>query len=544
MKRAGLILVLLLVVRCAAGQTFPTPGYVRQLIYPPPIAAQVKGPVELKDHIVEGKLRLTLADAIRLTLLNNTDVRLNELPVENARFEVERAYQPFAPVATSSFNANRATTPANSQLQGAPTLSSLSQQAVFVYTQMFQTGTSYDLNFSSGKLATNSIYATVNPSINSSATLTLTQPLLRNRGLFPNRAPIVIARRNLNVSRATFAGQVNDSLVGAIQQYLSVVQARENLEVLKKSLEQAQASYNRDKRALELGAIPPFDIYRSESQVAARRVQVIQAEYSLKQAEDGFRRVIGADLDPYIRALDLDLTEPVQPRGELLTLDIQQAYQQALERRPELEALRQQLANDDTSIRLAHNQLLPNLTLSTFYTTNGLGGNEFNINTTPPTLISTGGFPQSLTQMRSFDFPSYGLTVQLQLPIRNHAAQATLGEAMVSRRADLYHQRQETQQLWQEVKNAVHQLEQAKLSMAAAKVSRDLAQKTLEAEQRKYELGASQIFFVLDAQNQLAQAELSLVQAEIGYQLAVAGVEHAAGTLLENHKVKIEDVAP
>ena len=517
---------------------------MRQLIYPPPIAAQVKGPAELKDHVVEGKLRLTLADAIRLALLNNTDVRLNELPVENARLEVERAYQPFDPVATSSFNAGRATTPAYSLLQGAPTLSALSQQGIFDYIQTFQTGTSYDLNFSSAKLATNSIYETFNPSINSSATLTLTQPLLRNRGLFPNRAGIVIARRNLNVSHATFAGQVNDSLVGAIQQYLSVVQARENLDVLKKSLEQAQASYNRDKRALELGAIPPFDIYRSESQVAARRVQVIQAEYNLKQAEDAFRRVIGADLDPYIRALDLELTEPVQPSGELLTLDIQQAYQQALDRRPELEALRQQLANDDTSIRLAHNQLLPNLTLSTFYTTNGLGGNEFNITTTPPTVISTGGFSQSLTQLRSFDFPSYGFTVQLQLPIRNHAGQANLGEAMVSRRQDLYRQRQETQQLWQEVKNAVHQLEEAKLSMAAAKVSRDLAQKTLEAEQRKYELGASQIFFVLDAQNQLAQAELSLVQAEIGYQQAVAGVEHATGTLLENHKVKIEDVAP
>jgi outer membrane protein TolC len=544
MKRAGLIPVLFLIVRCAAGQTFPTPGYMRQLIYPSPIAAQVKGPAELKDHVVEGKLRLTLADAIRLTLLNNTDVRLNELPVENARLEVERAYNPFDPVETSSFNAGRATTPAYTELQGAPTLSALSQQGIFDYTQTFQTGTSYDLNFSSAKLATNSIYETFNPSINSSATLTLTQPLLRNRGLFPNRAPIVIARRNLNVSRATFAGQVNDSLVNAIQQYLSVVLARESLDVLKKSFEQAQASYNRDKRALELGAIPPFDIYRSESQVAARRVQVIQAEYSLKQAEDAFRRVIGADLDPYIRALDLELTEPVQPSGELLTLDIQQAYQQALDRRPELEALRQQLANDDTSIRLAHNQLLPNLTLSTFYTTNGLGGNEFNITTTPPTVISTGGFSQSLTQMRSFDFPSYGFTVQLQLPIRNHAGQANLGEAMVSRRQDLYRQRQETQQLWQEVKNAVHQLEEAKLSMAAAKVSRDLAQKTLEAEQRKYELGASQIFFVLDAQNQLAQAELSLVQAEIGYQLAVAGVEHATGTLLENHKVKIEEVAP
>ena len=545
MKQAGFMLMLLLAVRGAAGQTFPTPGYMRQLAYRPTIASQVKGPVELQDHVVEGKLRLTLADAIRLALLNNTDVRLNELPIENARLEVQRTYQPFDPVATSSFNADRATTPTYSQLSsGAPTLSALSQQATFDYNQTFQTGTNFDVNFSSLKYATNSIYETFNPSIFSSGALTLTQPLLRNRGFFPNRAPIVIARRNLNASRATFTAQVNDSLLLTIQQYLTVVQARESLVVLKKSVELAQASYDRDKRALELGAIPPFDIYRSESQVAARRVQVIQAEYSLKQAEDAFRRVIGADLDPYIRALDLDLTEPVEPRGELLTLDIQQAYQQALERRPELETLRLQLDNDDTSIRLAHNQLLPNLSLSAFYTTYGLGGNEYNIATTPPTLVGTGGFVDSLSQMKGFDFPSYGFTVQLQIPVRNRAAQANLGEAMVSRRRDLYQQRQQTEQLWQEVKNAVHQVEQAELSIAAAKVSRDLAQKTLEAEQRKYELGASQIFFVLDAQTQLAQAELSLVQAQIGYQQAVAGVEHATGTLLENHKVKIEDVAP
>jgi outer membrane protein TolC len=544
MKQAGFMLMLLLAVRGAAGQTFPTPGYMRQLAYRPSIASQVKGPVELQDHVVEGKLRLTLADAIRLALLNNTDVRLNELPIENGRLEVQRAYATFDPTSTLSFNAGRVTAPAYSQLQGAPTVSTLSQQAQFDYNQTFQTGTNYDVNFSSFKYATNSAFETLNPYIDSTGTVTLTQPLLRNRGLFPNRAPMVIARRNLNVSRATFTAQVNDSLLLTVQQYLTVLQARESLVVLKKSVEQAQASYDRDKRALELGAIPPFDIYRSESQVAARRVQVIQAEYSLKQAEDAFRRVIGADLDPYIRALDLDLTESLEPRGDLLSLDIQQAYQQALERRPELEALRRQIDNDETAIRLAHNHLLPDLSLSAFYTTNGISGNSYNIATTPPALISTGGLVDTLSQMKGFDFPSYGFTVQLRLPIRNRAAQADLGEAMVSRRRDLYLQRQEGQQLWQEVKNAVHQVEQAELSIAAAKVSRDLAQKTLEAEQRKYELGASQIFFVLDAQTQLAQAELSLVQAQIGYQQAVAGVEHATGTLLENHKVKIEDVAP
>jgi outer membrane protein TolC len=129
--------------------------------------------------------------------------------------------------------------------------------------------------------------------------------------------------------------------------------------------------------------LPPLDIYRSESQVAQRRVAAIQAEYALKQAEDQFRQVIGADLDPYIRALDLDLTENPEPQGQLFTMDIATALQQAFERRPELEALRQQLANDDTNIRLAHNGLLPDLELIGSYTSTGLGGNQLNALTLP-----------------------------------------------------------------------------------------------------------------------------------------------------------------
>jgi outer membrane protein len=541
MKNAGLVLFLLVLARGALGQTFPTPGYLRQMVSSPVPPAQVKGAQELATHVVEGRLRLTLGDAIRLTLLNNTEVRLNELQVENARNQIIRTYQPFDPVATSSFTASHDTTPTYTQLDGAPTLSSLAQTGSFSYTQMFQTGTSYELNFTGNKSASNSVFNTFNPTIFSSASLTLTQPLLRNRGLFPNRAQLVIARRNLNVTRETFESQLNDSLAQAIQQYWSVVQARKNLEVTRKSLEQAQASYDHDRRALELGALPPFDIYRSESQVAARRVLVIQAEYGLKQQEDEFRRLIGADLDPHIRALDLNLVENAEPAGELLALDVQQVYDEAIRQRPDLAALGDQLLNSDTNIRLAHNSLLPDLSLSAFYSANGLGGNQLDTSVTPPRVISTAGFLESLSQIRSFNFPSYGFTVQLRLPIRNRSAQADLGDALVSKRRNLYRQRQLTQALWQEAKNAVHDLDQAKLSMAAAKIARDLAEKTLEAEQRKYELGASQIFFVLDAQTQLAAAEVNLVQARVSYQRAVTEVDLAQGTLLQHHNVKVED---
>src|SRR5207247_10594068 len=128
--------------------------------------------------------------------------------------------------------------------------------------------------------------------------------------------------------------------------YRNGTRAREALVVQQKSLEEAQKSYDHDKKALGLGALPPLDIYRSESQVASRRVSVIQAEYTLKQAEDQFRQIVGADLDPAIRVLDLELIDQPEPIGDLPTTDIATALARALANRPEFEAARQQLAGD------------------------------------------------------------------------------------------------------------------------------------------------------------------------------------------------------
>jgi outer membrane protein TolC len=133
------------------------------------------------------------------------------------------------------------------------------------------------------------------------------------------------------------------------------------------------------------------------------------------------------------------------------------------------------------------------------------------------------------------------VSLSLRLPLRNHAAQADLGTAMLSKKSNLYQLRAKQQSVNQDVRNAVHQLEEAKLSIAAAGISRDLAKKTLAAEQRKYDLGAQTIFFVLDAQNVFEQAQQSYVQSLIGYQLAVAAFDRATGNLLERNKVLIED---
>jgi outer membrane protein TolC len=537
MQKKNLFVLLLLL---AAGSASPQilPGILSR---PGKAPAQVPGPSRLNEFVQDGKLRIGLEDAIALALLNNTDIRVDRAQYDISHFAVQRAHAPFDPQWVSSFAPTRSVSPTNSTLSGASTLSTLNQISTSGYTQEFFTGTTVGATFATTRTTTNSSFATVNPSFSSGLTFTLSQPLWRDRGLFPNRAPIVIAQLGVRQSRAGFEGQISDVIQRVIGQYWDAVQARETLAVLRKSLDLAQASYDRDKRALELGALPPLDIYRSESQVAQRKILVIQAEYSLKQVEIALRQTLGADLDDRVAALDMELTEKAETSGNLSLIDIREALSEALKNRPEIEVQNQQLAVDDINVKLANNSMKPKLDLAASYTSSGLGGVVFSSGANP-VVIATGGFANSLNQVGSFNFPTYGLTLQLTLPVRSSAAQADLSTAQVSKRRALYQMRSLEQSITAEVKNAIHDLEQAELVITAAQTSRDLSAKNLSAEERKYQLGAETIFFVLDAQNQLSQAELSLVQAKIAYQRAVAEVDHATGAILRKHNISISSV--
>lgn len=521
-------------------------------------AATVPGslppPSVLREHVLNGKLRLTLEDAIRLTLLNNTDVRLARTPVDQARYRIMGAYAPFDPVLAANGLNQRSLSQATNELQGVgvtslqgtstsslgnQALNQLNQQGTVSYTQTFETGTVFSTSFNGSKGDTNNDFYFINPYLTAGWILQVTQPLLKNRGFFPNMAPIRVAQRNAHASQDTFEAEVNTSIQQAINQYWNVVLARESLRVADASLKQAQATYDHDKRSLDLGALPPLDIYRSESEVAQRRVASIQAEYQLKQQEDAFRQVIGADLDPYVEALDLDLVEDPAPLEPLFSIDVSTAQGLAEQHRPEFAALREQLAADDISIRLSRNDLLPDVELQGIYNAQGVGGTQYNIFVTP-VVVTPGGFGDALSQLFHFSYPTYSVGLTFNFPLHNRAARAALGEARVAKTNDLYQMRRQEQTVRLDVLNAVHSLEQAKLSISAAKIARDLTEKTVESEQRKYELGTGTIFLVLEAQTELAQTEVSLVQAEVNYQVALAAVDHATGTLLERHHIQLQ----
>lgn len=539
-------LLLGFVPRAVRGQStpFPMPKWFKEVVLPPQLPSQIPNPEHVADYVVDGKIRLTLEQAIQLALANNTSVRIDDLTYQSSAFNVLSAHSPFDPSVNSSFSASRSTTPQPTALGGASVLTSLSQSFQSTYNQLFETGTSVSVGLSASRLNNNSSFDTFNPSLPASLTFSVSQPLLRNRGLFPNRAPILIAQRNLHESRANFQAQVSQIIENVVNQYWTVVLFRETLKVQQESVKQAQASYDHDKRSLELGGLGPYDIFASESQLASRKVSAIQAEYSFRQQEDALRVLIGADLDPKLMALDMDLTEAPEPVGDLQAMDVGQVIEKAHTKRPEYDLYRDSLAVDDMNIRLAHNQMQPSLGLSGFYEGTSLAGVQFDQTTTPPTVISITGLGYALAQAAEFTSPTYGFTLSLNLPVKNRAAEASLGTSEVNKRRDLYNQRSNEESIQLEARNAVNQLEVAKLSLSGAKIALDLTQKNLDGEQRKYELGSIQIFELLQVQIQLTAAQQALVSAEVAYQQALVAVDHATGELIEKHNVKIRDPKP
>lgn len=515
------------VVSQAQNAFFPSPNYFKQA-FAKPQQFTLQLPGTLRDLVQDGNLRLTVGDLARLVTARNTQVWLARLEVQGAEPAVMRAAAPFDARFIGSFNTSRASSPTSTALDAT---TQLNQNTQFNYQQLFTSGTSYQVGVSGVKTASNNSFVFLNPSIRAVLNVNLSQPLLRNRGFFVQRAPLVIARINRQVSRSRFEQIITEQLQAAENQYWDTVQARENLVVLRNSLALAEKSYERDKRALELGALPPLDIFRSQAEVANRRVQVTTAEYQLKQQEDALRRLIAADLDPAVRNLPVDLVDA--PGGSLATagMEMDAAVERALRRRPEIDILRRQQVIEDTNVRVAANSLRPDLRLGGNYASSGLGGN---------TGVLTGGLADALRQVMEFNSPTYGFSLTLNLPIRNRQAEADMATAEISQRRNLYQQRDMEQQIILDVRNAVNRLEQSKANIAGSKAARDLAAKNLEAEQRKYDLGATTIFFVLEAQQRASDAETQLLNATVAYQKAATSLYRSTGSLLDERNIVVD----
>jgi outer membrane protein len=330
--------------------------------------------------------------------------------------------------------------------------------------------------------------------------------------------------------------------------YWQAVQLRESLRVQESALDLADKFLKRSQRELELGAISKLDIYQPQLQFAQAQSNVSQAQYQLRQQEDVLRKQIGADLDPDIRKLPIVLTESVAAPVDTGRLDGEMLIEKALRMRPDLRSQMQDLDTDDLTIKQVSNLLKPDLSLTGVYTSQGIGGtafvrsNVFNgvANQSTVTQILPGGFGDSLDQLFGFGFPVYGFGVRLRLPIRNRQSAADMADALVNKRRDALQVRGMEQQVRLDVLTAVNSVESSKVSLDLAIKSRDFAQKSMDAENKKYELGTSTIFLVLQVQTALINAESNMVIQSINYKRNILNLLQTTGELLQERGVVVQ----
>jgi len=449
---------------------------------------------------------------------------------------------------------------ASSLFTGVPVLSQNTQTYDFSYTQGFQSGTNLLVGFNNVRQTTNVPFTTLSPVINPNFTFRLTQHLLQGFGFAANNRFIRIAKNNREITDVAFRLQVITTVDQIENMYWDLVFAYENVRVQQESLAFAQKTLSDTQKQVQIGSLAPIEVVRAQSTVAADQQSLIQAQNSLQLQQLLMKNALSRTLvDPRLADAEVIPTSTIQLSAQEEVIPTQDLVNDALGHRPELAEARINLASQEISNKAVRSALLPSLDLFAYYGGSGLAGaqNQANlcVNQTPaqrqfgcagpplnilPTAAPV-GYTTSLNQMVDSTAPDKGVGLTLNIPIRNRAGQATqIRSEMEYRQAQMRLQQIENQ-IRIEVRNAQFTLTQNRAAVAAAQAAVELGRTSLDAEQKKLNLGASTSTLVLQNQSALATAESTLVSAMSAYERSRIELDRATGLLLDHNGIIMDD---
>src|SRR5216683_1869503 len=468
----------------------------------------------------------------------------------------------FDPILTGTLQEDHFNQTSSSPFSGVPILAQNTGTVNFAYTQGFQWGTNLSVGFNNTRSTTNSSFSTFSPQLNSNFKATLTQHLLQGLGPAANTRFIRIAKNNRELSDVAFRLQIIDSLDQIENIYWDLVFAYENVRVQNESLAFAQKTLSDTKKQVEIGSLAPIEVVRAQSTVATDQQAVTTAQENLQLQQLLMKNAISRTLkDPTLATaeviptstMDVPAQEPVVPAEDLIN--------ESLRHRPELVESRIDLNSRELSNKAVRSSLLPTLDLFAYYGGSGLGGAQnaaalcaspsqpFCATANPdPTLsqspiVPTTGYGSTLNQLVNSTAPDKGIGLQLNIPLRNRAAQAVqIRSELEFRQAQLRLQQIENQ-VAVEVRNAQFAVQQNRASVDSARAAVELGRQSLDAEQKKYQFGTSTTTLVLQNQSQLATAESTLVNAMVAYEKSKVELDRATGQLLDHYGISIDDAA-
>ncbi|MGH9524708.1 MAG: TolC family protein, partial [Terriglobales bacterium] len=413
--------------------------------------------------------------------------------------------------------------------------------ANFSYNQGFATGTTLSVGFNNNRQATNSKFSIYNPILNSNVRMTLMQPLLQGFGVSLNRRNIVIAKNNREEADISFRLQII-STVSQIQQiYWDLVNAYEDLQVKQRSLALAQQLLSDTQKQVQIGTMAPIEIVSAQSQVATTQQDLIVSQTNLQLQQLYIKNAISKNLnDQTLASADVIPTDTMSMPSQEPVQPIQDLISDALQHRPELATSRIDLVNREINKKAFKNGLLPVVDAFAFTGTSNLAGPPNPLNSSVPGFAPT-GYGDVFSGLFGGDYPDYGIGITISIPIRNRAAQADQVRSELEYSQAQVRLQQLQNQIRIQVRNAAFAVQQNRARVQAAQSAQQLAEQTLDAEQKKYLLGASTNYNVMQAQRDLAQSESNLVAARAAYEKSRVDLDTATGMTLGNLGIQIAD---
>lgn len=556
--------------------------YEQETIRPP----VMENSLRLHDLIRDGKLRLSMSDALALTLENNLDIAVQRFLHPIAQSDVLRASSgqaargipgallpsglsqgalgvgvnqfqgaggvgsaggisggggavqipqvgTFDPSVTVNFSLDHTSSPLNTlQVAGVPQVATMSTAFSGSYTQLFPTGTSFTYNLNGIRQNSSQQFLLYNPAIISRFAIGINQPLLSGRGYLPNKRFMMVAANNLRTSDELLREQVTNAVVQVENAYWNLAAAKEAVLAARQALDVAKRLDEETKERLSIGTIAGIELASTASAVANGDRDLIVAQTNFQLQEAQLKKLLSKQIDDELDAADIDTTDDLPDAGQQNTPELKTALASALEERPELHIAQQDLANQDITSRFTRNGLLPNVSLFSLYAGAGLAGDN---------PLAANGAGQSLSQDFAAQYPEYASGISLVFPVRNRAAQAdNLRARLEEQQLEVSMQRLK-QQVQLEVRQALVSMTQGRAQVEAANEALKLARNVLDAEQTKLRAGVSTTYNVILRQRDLTAAQEAQIAASAAYARALVDMHRATGSTLKENGIDLGD---
>jgi outer membrane protein TolC len=489
----------------------------------------MSAPVPAQTPGSAATLRLTVDDAVRMALEHNTDLNADRLDPQISDTRVAAAAGLFRPSLNSGVNRNNQLQPPSSFLIPTPTRTDAVTSSAGLSQRLPWFGTTYSASWNAVHTDSNSFLNSYNPLVTSGLSLALSQPLVRDLSIDAARQQLKTSQINRDIAGTRLRESLVHTTANVKSAYWNLVSAISSVDARTSALNLAQELVRVNKAKVDVGQSPPLDLVSAQAEVASDEEQLIVAQTAVKQAEDRLRVLIfdPTDRDSWNVAIDPIDSPPVAT----ITPDLDSAVTRALAERSDLARAKKEIDNAQVAVKYADNQKLPDVRFNLNYLASGLGGTQVIRDTSagfPGLVLGPGavtGFGTVLNQLFASNYPTWTAGVSITYPLGGGSEEAAAARAKIERQQADERLKSSEGRAIQQVRDAGWKIDMNAKRIATTRASRELAEQRLDAEQKRFEVGLSTSFFVIQAQRDLAQAKANEVGAVLAYDLALVDFE-------------------